>query len=441
LLTLTTILLFGGRFAEAFVVANDEQQAIARCFTACCRIAEASPLLKREAVIMADKIGFPATQSSITAIANDYTGIAGGHPTISVFDELWGATSERSRRLFDELIPVPTRTVSCRLVTTHAGFEDEGALLLELYERGMALPEVGTDLRAGDGMLFHWSHQPLHHWQDDKWLVQMRRELRPNQYLRMIENRFTSNEAAFIDMAEFRKCIDPNLGPLAADKNLPVWAGVDASVKRDSTAIVAVTWDRNCNKVRLVAHRIFQPSPKEPLDFEQTIERTVRELCQRFRVRGVYFDPYQMQAVAQRLAKASVPMKEYPQSVPNLTAIGSNLFELIKGGNLIVYPDNALYVAMSRAIAVETPRGWRIAKEKASHRIDVVVALAMASYAAVQRSQVKPVKIIEPHVWSGRLGWLGDGEASTWRGHVAGPDIGVRTFGPPPGSDRFNNDW
>jgi phage terminase large subunit-like protein len=93
LLTITTVLLFGGRFAEAFVCANDEQQAIARCFTACCRIVEASPLLKREAVILADKIGFSATQSSITAIANDYTGIAGGHPTISVFDELWGATS------------------------------------------------------------------------------------------------------------------------------------------------------------------------------------------------------------------------------------------------------------------------------------------------------------------------------------------------------------
>jgi hypothetical protein len=31
-----------------------------------------------------------------------------------------------------------------------------------------------------------------------------------------------------------------------------------------------------------------------------------------------------------------------------------------------------------------SPRGWRIDKEKQSHKIDVVVALAMAAYAAVQ---------------------------------------------------------
>lgn len=41
-------------------------------------------------------------------------------------------------------------------------------------------------------------------------------------------------------------------------------------------------------------------------------------------------------------------------------------------------------LAMSRAIALETPRGWRISKEKQAHKIDVVVALAMAAYAAVK---------------------------------------------------------
>ena len=42
-------------------------------------------------------------------------------------------------------------------------------------------------------------------------------------------------------------------------------------------------------------------------------------------------------------------------------------------------------LSASRAIAVETVRGWRIAKEKQSHKIDVVVALAMSALAAVRR--------------------------------------------------------
>jgi hypothetical protein len=158
---------------------------------------------------------------------------------------------------------------------------------------------------------------------------------------------------------------------------------VDASVKRDSSAIVAATWDRSENQVRVVAHRVFQPSQAEPLDFEATIEQTLRAFKKRFRVREVRYDPYQMQAVAQRLQREGVPMIEFPQSVPNLTEASTNLYELIKARNLVVYPDEAIRLAVQRAVAVETPRGWRIAKEKQSHKIDVVVALGMAALGAV----------------------------------------------------------
>jgi phage terminase large subunit-like protein len=56
---------------------------------------------------------------------------------------------------------------------------------------------------------------------------------------------------------------------------------------------------------------------------------------------------------------------------------------LIQGRNLVVYPDTNMRLAVSRAVAIETPRGWRIGKDKQSHKIDVVVALAMAAHSAV----------------------------------------------------------
>ena len=40
-------------------------------------------------------------------------------------------------------------------------------------------------------------------------------------------------------------------------------------------------------------------------------------------------------------------------------------------------------------MALETSRGWRIAKEKTTHKIDVVVALAMAALGAVQGGQAR----------------------------------------------------
>jgi phage terminase large subunit-like protein len=133
-----------------------------------------------------------------------------------------------------------------------------------------------------------------------------------------------------------------------------------------------------------VTHRVFQPNPDEPLNFEATIERTLLELRQRFNLRKVLFDPWQMQAVAQRLAKAGLRIEEFPQSPGNLTAASQNLFELIEAQNLVAYPDAGMRLAISRAVASETPRGWRITKEKQAHKIDVVIALAMAAYATVQ---------------------------------------------------------
>jgi phage terminase large subunit-like protein len=108
----------------------------------------------------------------------------------------------------------------------------------------------------------------------------------------------------------------------------------------------------------------------------------VLDLRKRFWVRKVLFDPYQMVASAQRLARQGVKMEEFPQSVPNLTAASQNMYELLQGRTLQLYPNADIRLAMSRAIAIETSRGWRIAKEKQNHKIDVVIALAMSALAS-----------------------------------------------------------
>lgn len=165
---LTTTLLLGGPFAEGYCAANDLEQAQGRVFQAIRRIVECSPLLRREAKITESRISFPAFDATITALASDYASAAGGNPTISCFDELWAYTSERSRRLWDEMITSPARRISCRLTVTYAGFEGESTLLEELYRRGLQQPLVGPDLHAGDGLLFFWSHTPVAPWQDER---------------------------------------------------------------------------------------------------------------------------------------------------------------------------------------------------------------------------------------------------------------------------------
>lgn len=118
------------------------------------------------------------------------------------------------------------------------------------------------------------------------------------------------------------------------------------------------------------------------------MEQTLRQLCERFAVREIRFDPYQLVAVAQRLTNAGLPMIEWPQSVPNLTESSTNLYELIKAGNLAVYVDPDIRLSLQRAVALETSRGWRIAKEKAVHKIDILVALAIAALGAVKGQEM-----------------------------------------------------
>jgi phage terminase large subunit-like protein len=204
---------------------------------------------------------------------------------------------------------------------------------------------------------------------------------------RLVLNEFASAESQFVDMSAWDQCVQPSLTPTL--ERIPIYVGVDASVKRDSTALVAVTFDKKAQVVRLVQHRVFTPAPGDPIDFEHAVERTLLEWRQRFVLRQVLFDPFQMAAVSQRLAKAHVPIEEYPQTVPNLTAATSNLFDLIQSRGIALYSDAAMRLAVSRAIIVESSRGWRLDKLKQQHKIDVVVALSMACLAAV-RGQGKP---------------------------------------------------
>jgi phage terminase large subunit-like protein len=258
------------------------------------------------------------------------------------------------------------------------------------------------------------SYEPVAPWQDARWLADMRRSLRPNQFTRMIENRFVATDASFVDMALWDDgCVNPQLGRMVTDRALPCWAAVDASTKHDSTALALVSFDKTNQRVRLCDHRIIVPSPDKPIDFAVDVERTLRDWHERFLLRAVYYDPYQMAAVAQRLNELHLPMREFPQTIPNLTAMAENLFDLIKGRNLLTYADETIRTAIARSIAVEGARGWKISKERQSHKIDIVIALGMAALAAI-RAQSEPVPYVRD-----LSRWVGDmsdeGSRRSWQ--------------------------
>ena len=135
----------------------------------------------------------------------------------------------------------------------------------------------------------------------------------------------------------------------------------------------------------LACHQIWQPTPEEPLDLEDTIERYILECFTKMRVAGVSYDPFQFHRSATTLTKRRLPMVEFAQTLPNLTAASQQLYELLEYNNLRMYPSDELRKQALGAVAVEKSRGWRIAKDKTSNKVDAIVSLAASSYFTVKQ--------------------------------------------------------
>lgn len=388
---------------ELFCCANDYEQAQGRVFAGTVRALQMNPRLAPVCKTTQNRITFP-NGTTLAALASDYAGAAGAQRlALSTWDELWAYTTESSRRLYDELTPIPTLKNSLRFITTYAGFEGESELLWELYERvvrkGEKVPPEeleGLDLpvfRDGSTLVYWDSLETAGEacrrmpWQQgadgDRYYEEQARELRPNAYRRLHWNLWTSNEENFLDPDQWDACVDPDHRPILPDKSVVLDVGVDAAIKHDQASVVAVTYDAEERRVVLARHRTFQPTPEDPLDLEETLEAFLQELARGYTLRSVYYDPYQFHRSATTLKKEGLPMIEWAQSSPNLTAMGQNLYELVQYQNMRLYSDTAMRQAATQAVALETPRGWRIAKEKSVHKIDVLIALAHASLACV----------------------------------------------------------
>jgi hypothetical protein len=67
---------------------------------------------------------------------------------------------------------------------------------------------------------------------------------------------------------------------------------------------------------------------------------------------------YQMHDLATTLLSEGLAMVQFQQSVSRSTQLDQNLYELIKHGNLVTYPDDDLRSHISHAVATDSSRGW-----------------------------------------------------------------------------------
>jgi phage terminase large subunit-like protein len=389
---------FTNSHTEIIVAANDLDQSVSRVFETAVALVKHNPALARLVTVRAEKLLF-TNGTVVTAIASDYRGAAGSRHSLVIFDELWGFHSENAQRLYEELTPPVTEENAWVLVVTYAGFTGESKLLESMYQRGQAGTRVDAklELYEADGLFMYWSHTPRQPWQTDakavRYYAEQARSLRPATFARLHRNEWVTAESIFITPALWDPNVDrdarPWLPARAGEPRLRIWVGVDVALKHDYSAVVAVTRTAE-GQLQLIRHWLWKPSASTPLNLEATVEQALWECAQGYIVQAIYVDPFQMHRSMTTLQQAGLPVQEFPQTSQNLTRMGQTLLDLLRGHNLCLYRDDEMRAQALSVVAVESPRGFRLAKEKASRKIDLIVALSMACLAALDEPSSPP---------------------------------------------------
>lgn len=384
-------------FNEIICVANDYEQAASRIFGQMKKSLEMCPRGKKRYKVP-EKLAYLTyyeKHTVIKAISSDYKGEAGANPGLTLWSELWAYETENARRLYDELTPVPTRKNSIRFIETYAGFEGESTLLKEIYDDVVKpenlIPELAPLPCYRDGSRFvYWDHEARMPWQTPEYYASQQKECStPEAFRRLHKNEWIPREGKFIPIIKWDETLDPEHHSWK-EGGVGVVLGADASMSRDSTALVGCSYDPTTDRVLLQYHKIWEPQPSDMfagrkiIDLDETIKEEILDLQRRgMNILAVYYDPYQLHSIAVSLLKKGFNMIELPQTDARIKA-DTNLFDVISTGRLVTYPQSRdLREHINNAIALQRPRGLRLAKEKTKKKIDGAVALSMAAHGAM----------------------------------------------------------
>lgn len=381
-------------YSEVVIAASDQDQSRDRVLRSAKYAVEHGELSKH-AKVYKDTIEF-SNRSIIQAIPADWQGQAGGNYDAVIVDEVHAWIYENQRRLFDELIIPPTKPDGVRWLSSYAGFEGQSILLREWWDKALKGQRVNDELpiymNPDAGILalidtgeVSW-RMP---WMNPEYINQVREAERPNTFRRLWLNEWVSAESEYIPTETWYACYSPEVKPIEPGEHARMVLGADASTSRDYTALVGCVYNRKLKTVDVRFVKVWKPQKgllrggKPTIDLGETIGAEILKLNEAGQVDAIYYDPFQLHSIAVDLEHKGIRMKELPQTTGRIEA-DQSLYDAIIGKSIRHYNDHRLNDAIRDCIAIETPRGFRIAKEKTSQKIDAAVALSMAHFGCLQ---------------------------------------------------------
>jgi hypothetical protein len=375
-----------------FCVANDLDQATSRQFQEIADMVRRHPFLRDQVKVSAKVLEFTPTGSTLLALAGDAAGNAGANFLTVSHTEAWGILYEQDVRNFEELTTPPGRFYglpALRIVDSYAGYLDESQTWHSLVDRGLTGEQLDGDwpiFREGGLLLFHIEGEEgqkrCYRGTPEEAKVyykDQRATLRENTYKRLHENRRMPNVGTFVDDEVWQSLVDKKLQPLPAGSDRPVYIGLDIAVAPggDNCALIGVYYDHGQTKVAF--HKVWKGGRfrLKKLNLSETVEPYILGLNKKYKIQGVYFDPWQAVYLADRLRVAGIYCVEVRQTHSSRGPKDTALFEMVSNGQLSLYDDPDLRTMAQGASAKELGDG-RLFLQKTGGRskIDLLVALS-----------------------------------------------------------------
>lgn len=394
---------------QHFAIGNDLDQAESRSFAMIAEMVKRNRYLSQNVKVNRNELTFIPTGSRLTTLAVDAAGNAGANHLTASHTEAWGIIYETGIRAYEELTPPPGKTYglpALRIVDSYAGFMGQSTTWHMLVDRGLTGERIDPDwpiYKAGGLILFHLEGEEARALcyrgspeEAAVYYADQQAALRPNAFTRMHGNLRTTSEGSFVTAEEWQGCYLEEIRPIFPGDPRYVVFGADASTSRDLTALVGCWYNKAATYSEVCYVRTWKPQPnadrgKPTIDLDG-LKGEISRMHKTHNVAAVYFDPYQLHSIAADLRKEGVRMVELPQTSGRIES-DQALYDAIISHAIRHYGDPTLNEHVRNAVALETPRGFRLAKERTTLKIDAAVALSMAHYGSRKHSPVRQVAI------------------------------------------------
>lgn len=391
-------------------------------------------------------IQFP-NGSFLEALSNDHGTQHGRTPVFALCDEIhaW-----KKRDLWDVIDTGLTKTENSLRITITTGGRGQDTIGYEVIERARKIAR--GEIEDPSKLAFLFEAPPDADWRDEKvWLLanpgtphgypplsKLREKARDAEdspgardafkmlHLNMWLDKSTS---PFVDMAVYDRGTDPI--DLDALVGKPCWLGVDLGATDDLSAIVAAFRDPAHDEGYIVLPFFFMPgdnlerrqtqsgfpyidhvdegrietTPGNVTDY-RVIEDRIRDLCERFEVREIAFDPHYAGMLMNNLLEDGYPCIQFRQGWATMGPAIKELERAILARRFRHGGHPVLRWNFSNIAIQDDGKGNKsFNKSKSTDKIDGAVATAMAvARAAAGEGQTKSI-FDDPNVTADMLVW------------------------------------